>query len=65
MKEEASIVRQPGKVRKLSEELADLQARAATRAVTLREVIYVMRGRAYLLVVVVLTLPFLTPIPVP
>ncbi len=62
---EARIVRQPGIPQKLSEELADLQARAATRAVTLREVIYVMRGRAYLLVVVVLTLPFLTPIPVP
>ncbi|MDP2138185.1 MAG: exopolysaccharide biosynthesis protein [Candidatus Didemnitutus sp.] len=62
---EAGIVRQQRKARKLSEELADLQTRAATRAVTLREVIYVMRGRAYLLVVVVLTLPFLTPIPVP
>lgn len=51
--------------RKLSEELAELQARAAERAVTLREVIYLLRGRAYLLLVLLLALPFLTPIPLP
>jgi len=51
--------------RKLSEELAHLHARTAERAVTLREVIYVLRGRAYLLLVVLLALPFLTPIPLP
>jgi len=34
--------------RKLSEELAELHARAGERAVTLREVIYRLRGRAYL-----------------
>jgi hypothetical protein len=51
--------------RPLSSELADLQARAAERAVTLREVIYLLRGRAYLLLVILLTLPFLTPIPLP
>ncbi|MDP1579230.1 MAG: exopolysaccharide biosynthesis protein [Candidatus Didemnitutus sp.] len=59
------IVRQQKLPRRLSEELADLQTWAAARAVTLREVIYVMRGRAYLLLVVLLTLPFLTPIPLP
>ncbi len=59
------IVRQQELPRRLSEELADLQTWAAARAVTLREVIYVMRGRAYLLLVVLLTLPFLTLIPLP
>jgi len=51
--------------RKLSAELADLHTRTATRVVTLREVIYVLRGRAYLLLVMLLALPFLTPIPLP
>ena len=51
--------------RKLSEELADLHVRAGERAVTLREVIYVLGGRAYLLLVLLLALPFITPIPVP
>jgi hypothetical protein len=56
----------PGiKPRKLSEELADLRARAGERAVTLREVIYTLGGRAYMLLVLVLTLPFITPIPIP
>jgi len=51
--------------RKLSEELAELHARAGERAVTLREVIYRLRGRAYLLLVVLLALPFLQPVPLP
>ena len=51
--------------RKLSEELGELQARASARAVTLREVIYILRGRAYLLLVLLLALPFLTPLPLP
>lgn len=51
--------------RKLSEELGELHARAAERTVTLREVIYLLRGRAYLLLVILLALPFLTPIPLP
>ncbi len=51
--------------RKLSEELAELRARAGERAITLREVIYALGGRAYLLLVLLLTLPFITPIPVP
>jgi hypothetical protein len=51
--------------RKLSEELAELRVRAGERAITLREVIYVLGGRAYLLLVLLLTLPFITPIPVP
>jgi hypothetical protein len=51
--------------RKLSEELGELHARTALRSVTLREVIYVLRGRAYLLLVLLLALPFLTPLPLP
>ena len=51
--------------RRLSEELDLLRARAGERAVTLREVIYVLGGRAYLLLVLLLALPFITPIPIP
>jgi hypothetical protein len=50
---------------KLSEELAGLQARFAEEAVTLRAVIEVLRGRAYLLLLILLALPFGTPIPLP
>ncbi len=53
------------KPRKLSEELANLRARAGARAVTLREVLYTLRGRGYLLLVLLLALPFITPIPLP
>ena len=53
------------KPRKLSEELAELRLRAGERAITLREVIYVLGGRAYLLLVLLLALPFITPIPIP
>ncbi len=51
--------------RKLSEELADLHARAGDRAVPLREVIFVLRNRAYLLLIVLLALPFIQPVPLP
>lgn len=51
--------------KKLSEELADLRVRAGERAITLREVIYVLGGRAYMLLVLLLALPFITPIPIP
>jgi len=53
------------KPRTLSKELAGLRERFAEEAVTLREVIAVLRGRAYLLLLVVLALPFCTPIPLP
>lgn len=56
----------PGETpRKLSEELANLRVRAGERAVTLREVIYILGGRAYMLLVLLLALPFITPIPIP
>lgn len=50
---------------KLSEEIGLLRSRSEDRPLTLREVIYVLRGRAYLLVVLLLALPFLTPLPLP
>ncbi|MFZ5496411.1 MAG: exopolysaccharide biosynthesis protein [Verrucomicrobiota bacterium] len=53
------------KPRKLSEELADLRAGSAQRAITLREVIYSLGGRAYMLLVLLLALPFITPVPLP
>ena len=56
------IVRPP---KKLSVELADLRLRVAQRAVTIRELLYVLRGRAYMLLVILLTLPFLLPLPLP
>jgi len=51
--------------RKLSEELAELQSHFAERSVTLREVIAVLRGRAYLLLLIVLALPFCAPVAPP
>ncbi len=51
--------------RKLSEELARLETLFAERAVRLDEVILVLQGRAYLLLLVLLALPFCTPIPLP
>lgn len=51
--------------RKVSEELAHLRERMATGVVTLRQIIYVLRGRAYMLLLVLLALPFITPIPMP
>ena len=50
---------------KLSADIGLLRARSTDRPLTLREVIYVLRGRAYLLLVVMLALPFLTPLPLP
>ena len=46
-------------------ELAELRDKSAERAITLREVIYTLHGRAYLLLILLLALPFITPIPLP
>ena len=51
--------------RKLSAELADLRTLSSQRAVTLHEVIQTLGGRGYLLLVLLLALPFITPIPLP
>ena len=57
--------REAAPARKLSEELALLQARTAARSVTLREVLAILRGRGYSLLLILLALPFATPIPLP
>ena len=54
-----------GKPRKLSEELERLIQEFQTRSVTLRELIVVLQGRAYDLLLLLLALPFLLPIPLP
>jgi len=51
--------------RRLSEELAELNARSGDRAVTLREVIITLRHRAYTLLIILLALPFIQPVPLP
>ena len=51
--------------KKLSEELIELRHRVAARAVTIRELLYALKGRAYMLLVILLTLPFLLPVPLP
>jgi hypothetical protein len=57
---------QPSAVpRKLSEELARLQEMFEERAVRLHEVIHVLQGRAYLLLLVLLALPFSAPVSIP
>lgn len=55
----------PAKPLRLSEEIAGLIEAFAERSVTLREVMEVLRGRAYTLLVILLALPFCTPIPLP
>lgn len=50
---------------RLSEEIAGLLGVFAERSVTLREVMEVLRGRAYTLLLILLVLPFCTPIPLP
>ena len=61
----AAFLSQGRPPRKLSVELAELQARAGDRAVPLREIIYVLGTRAYLLLIIVLSLPFIQPVPLP
>jgi hypothetical protein len=51
--------------RKLSEELAELRRHSMERALTLRDAIAVLGGRAYTLLLILLSLPFITPIPLP
>ena len=54
-----------GRSPRLSEELAGLQARFAEESVTLRELVGVLRDRAWLLLLILLALPFCTPVPLP
>jgi hypothetical protein len=50
---------------KLSEEMAALKTRSAEGELTLREAIVVLGVRAYTLLLILLSLPFITPIPLP
>lgn len=51
--------------KKLSVELAELRGQFGEHPVTLRAVLVVLRGRAYMLLIILLTLPFLVPLPLP
>ncbi len=54
-----------GKPRKLSEDLALILREFEVETVTLREVMAVLEGRGYVVLVMLLALPFATPIPLP
>ncbi|RYD79485.1 MAG: exopolysaccharide biosynthesis protein, partial [Verrucomicrobiaceae bacterium] len=53
------------KPRKLSEDIDSLLLLAADRPLRLQEVISVIQGRAYTLLLILLSLPFCLPVPVP
>lgn len=55
----------PARPRKLSEELAMILHEFEVESVTMREVLGLLHGRGYLLLVMVMALPFCTPIPLP
>jgi hypothetical protein len=55
----------PAHPRKLSEELALILREFEVETVTLREVLGLLHGRGYVLLVMLLALPFCTPIPLP
>ena len=55
----------PARPRKLSTELAMILREFEVENVTLREVLGLLHGRGYLLLVMFISLPFCTPIPLP
>lgn len=55
----------PSATRKLSEEFALILKEFEVETVTLREVLGLLHGRGYVLLVMLLALPFCTPIPLP
>lgn len=55
----------PARPRKLSEEFALILKEFEVETVTLREVLALLHGRGYVLLVMLLSLPFCTPIPLP
>lgn len=55
----------PARPRKLSDEFALILKEFEVENVTLREVIALLQGRGYVLLVMLLALPFCTPIPLP
>lgn len=58
-------IRNRPRPKKLSEEIAALRDRFAEGPLTLGEVVVVLQGRAWTLVLILLALPFITPIPLP
>lgn len=60
-----NLVISPVSATKLSEDLALILREFEVENVTLREVMAVMHGRGYVLLVMLLALPFSTPIPLP
>lgn len=55
----------PGLARKLSEEFALILREFEVETVTLREVIALLHGRGYVLLIMLLALPFCQPLPLP
>ena len=55
----------PAQPRKLSDELALILREFEVETVTLREVLGLLHGRGYVLLVMLLALPFCTPVPLP
>lgn len=55
----------PARPRKLSEEFALILREFEVETVTLREVLGLLQGRGYVLLLMLLSLPFCTPIPLP
>lgn len=55
----------PARPRKLSEEFALILREFEVETVTLREVLGMLHGRGYVLLVMLMALPFCTPIPLP
>lgn len=55
----------PAHPRKLSEEFALILREFEVETVTLREVLALLHGRGYVLLIMLLALPFCTPIPLP
>lgn len=55
----------PAQTRKLSEEFALILKEFEVETVTLREVLGLLHGRGYLLLVMLISLPFAQPIPLP
>jgi hypothetical protein len=61
----ATATAPPPRARRLSEEIDTLIQIIAKRPLRLREMLVVMQGRAYMLLLILLSLPFCTPIPIP
>ena len=55
----------PLRPRKLSDEFAMILKEFEVETVTLREVLFLLHGRGYVLLIMLLALPFCTPIPLP